>query len=55
MLATTKSYVELVDNELEIAKKSSSYYTACDKRCDVCGVSLCCHYENQACSENKKT
>jgi hypothetical protein len=49
MLTTTTSYIEVIDHELAV-----TYYAACDKKCDICDVSLYCHYENQHCSEHKK-
>jgi len=54
MLTTTMYYIEEVDYELDSMKKNRpTYYAACDKDCEVCGVKLCCHHEGQACSENK--
>jgi hypothetical protein len=49
-----KAHISEIDHELEDMKKNRpTYYAACDKDCEVCGVKLCCHHEGQACSENK--
>ncbi|CAG8598627.1 4049_t:CDS:2, partial [Scutellospora calospora] len=34
-------------NELlnDMEKNRPDYYAACDKNCDICGVKLCCHFE----------
>ncbi|CAG8584392.1 18007_t:CDS:2, partial [Cetraspora pellucida] len=41
-------HVAEIDAHLDDMKKNRpAYYVACDKDCDICGVKLCCHFEEE--------